>query len=381
MRSERIASLARFVGSLEPNANQTHAVQYFERTLDDSANRRLVIPESFLATDAILDPDGQRRRAASRCTRRAFASALMDELPFMATEELIVRAVRRRRRSAGRARVHPPAQHRRGAGDEGRRERATTCSSGSPADPSVRRPDATTCERALDPARFVGRAPRAGRRVPRGGRRAAARGRRRELRDVARRCAYDRRSRRRRCRSPLLRRGKVRDVYEVDDERLLLVATDRVSAFDVVMRETVPYKGAVLTQLTAWWLRAARGERAASHDRAPTSTRSSREVPALDAHRDRAARPRDALPPHARCFPIECVDARLHRGLGVEGVPRRRHAGRRTAARRTARERSPRSAALQSRDQGRDGARREHHACRTMARSRRATTAARRSSS
>ena len=54
MRSERIASLARFVGSLEPNANQTHAVQYFERTLDDSANRRLVIPESFLATDAIL---------------------------------------------------------------------------------------------------------------------------------------------------------------------------------------------------------------------------------------------------------------------------------------------------------------------------------------
>src|SRR6185503_5204151 len=54
MRSERIASLARFVCSLEPNANQTHSVQYFERTLDDSANRRLTIPEAFLATDAIL---------------------------------------------------------------------------------------------------------------------------------------------------------------------------------------------------------------------------------------------------------------------------------------------------------------------------------------
>ena len=54
---------------------------------------------------------------------------------------------------------------------------------------------------------------------------------------------------------PLLRRGKVRDVYVVDDARLLLVASDRVSAFDVVMSERVPYKGAVLTQLTAWWLR------------------------------------------------------------------------------------------------------------------------------
>ena len=54
---------------------------------------------------------------------------------------------------------------------------------------------------------------------------------------------------------PLLRRGKVREVYVVDDERLLLVASDRVSAFDVVMAERVPHKGAVLTQLTAWWLR------------------------------------------------------------------------------------------------------------------------------
>src|SRR5262249_9302248 len=52
-----------------------------------------------------------------------------------------------------------------------------------------------------------------------------------------------------------LRRGKVREVYVVDDDRLLLVATDRVSAFDVVMSEAIPYKGAVLTQITAWWLR------------------------------------------------------------------------------------------------------------------------------
>ena len=54
-------------------------------------------------------------------------------------------------------------------------------------------------------------------------------------------------------------RGKVRDVYEVDDDRLLLVATDRVSAYDVVMAEPIPMKGAVLTQVSAWWFRQLEG--------------------------------------------------------------------------------------------------------------------------
>jgi adenylosuccinate lyase len=93
MRCERINSLARFVLNLEANANQTHSAQLLERTLDDSANRRLAIPEAFLATDAILvlmenvvcgldvHPARIRRRLA-------------EELPFLATEELIVRAVR-----------------------------------------------------------------------------------------------------------------------------------------------------------------------------------------------------------------------------------------------------------------------------------------------
>jgi adenylosuccinate lyase len=93
MRAERIASLARFVNSLEGNANQTHAAQYFERTLDDSANRRLVIPEMFLATDAILllmaNISGGLEVHPSVIARRVAA-----ELPFMATEQLIVRAVR-----------------------------------------------------------------------------------------------------------------------------------------------------------------------------------------------------------------------------------------------------------------------------------------------
>jgi phosphoribosylaminoimidazole-succinocarboxamide synthase len=53
---------------------------------------------------------------------------------------------------------------------------------------------------------------------------------------------------------PLVRRGKVRDVYDVGDDRLLIVATDRISAFDVVMSQPIPDKGAVLTQITAWWL-------------------------------------------------------------------------------------------------------------------------------
>ena len=53
---------------------------------------------------------------------------------------------------------------------------------------------------------------------------------------------------------PLLHRGKVRDVYEVDADTLLMVASDRVSAFDVVLPQPIPHKGEVLTLVTAWWL-------------------------------------------------------------------------------------------------------------------------------
>ncbi|MDF2772701.1 MAG: Phosphoribosylaminoimidazole-succinocarboxamide synthase [Geminicoccaceae bacterium] len=102
-----------------------------------------------------------------------------------------------------------------------------------------------------------------------------------------------------------LRRGKVRDVYEVDADRLLVVATDRVSAFDVVMRETVPFKGAVLTQLTAWWLR--RMEADVSHHMLSAEADDIvREVPALDAHRD-LLRGRAMLVRRAEVFPVECV--------------------------------------------------------------------------
>ena len=53
---------------------------------------------------------------------------------------------------------------------------------------------------------------------------------------------------------PMVHQGKVRDVYEVSDDMLLMVASDRVSAFDVVLPQTIPRKGEVLTKLTAWWL-------------------------------------------------------------------------------------------------------------------------------
>ena len=94
MRSERIASLARFVNSLEANANQTHAVQFFERTLDDSANRRLVIPGDVPRHRRDPAAHGRTSRAGSRCIRRVIERRVAAELPFMATEELIVRAVR-----------------------------------------------------------------------------------------------------------------------------------------------------------------------------------------------------------------------------------------------------------------------------------------------
>lgn len=101
------------------------------------------------------------------------------------------------------------------------------------------------------------------------------------------------------------RKGKVRDVYIVDDERLLLLATDRVSAFDVVMSEAIPHKGAVLTQITAWWL----GQLAPRVDHHMLSADSSeivRRVPALREH-EKELEGRAMLCRRAKVFPIECV--------------------------------------------------------------------------
>lgn len=103
----------------------------------------------------------------------------------------------------------------------------------------------------------------------------------------------------------LWRRGKVRDVYEVDQERLLLVATDRVSAFDVVMRETVPHKGAVLTQISAWWLRQF-GDIVKHHLISADIGEIIERVPVLSDTRSLLAG-RSMLCKRTDVFPVECV--------------------------------------------------------------------------
>ncbi|MBX9927430.1 MAG: phosphoribosylaminoimidazolesuccinocarboxamide synthase [Gemmatimonadaceae bacterium] len=104
---------------------------------------------------------------------------------------------------------------------------------------------------------------------------------------------------------PLLRRGKVRDVYVVDDGHLLLVASDRVSAFDVVMDDPIPQKGAVLTQITAWWLRQLADE-VAHHMVSADIDEIIATVPTLGPHRN-ALHGRAMLCVRTEVFPVECV--------------------------------------------------------------------------
>src|SRR5690348_11528417 len=99
--------------------------------------------------------------------------------------------------------------------------------------------------------------------------------------------------------------GKVRDIYAVDDDRLLLVATDRISALDVVMAETIPMKGTVLTQVSAFWFGALEGV-AQHHMISADTDEIIRRVPALQTHRGDILG-RAMLCRRTKVFPIECV--------------------------------------------------------------------------
>ncbi|NOT07180.1 MAG: adenylosuccinate lyase [Gemmatimonadales bacterium] len=92
MRAERITSLARFVCSLPQNAAQTASAQWLERTLDDSANRRLVLPEAFLATDAVLIL-AINIIAGLEVREAAIARHVAVQMPFMATEKWLMLGV------------------------------------------------------------------------------------------------------------------------------------------------------------------------------------------------------------------------------------------------------------------------------------------------
>ncbi len=115
MRSERIASLARYVVADALNPAMTASTQWFERTLDDSANKRISVPEAFLAVDAILN---LYRNVADGLVvyPKVIEKHLRAELPFMATENIMMDAVKRggnRQELHERVRVHSMAASKR----------------------------------------------------------------------------------------------------------------------------------------------------------------------------------------------------------------------------------------------------------------------------
>jgi adenylosuccinate lyase len=156
MRSERICALARFLLSLVANGPQTHATQWLERTLDDSANRRLSLPQAFLAADAVLELCANVAGGLV-VYPRVIERNLRAELPFMATENILMAAVRAggdRQELHERIRVHSQAAARQ-VKEQGAENDLLERLRADPAFAAV----ADELETLLDPAAFVGRAP------------------------------------------------------------------------------------------------------------------------------------------------------------------------------------------------------------------------------
>jgi adenylosuccinate lyase len=154
MRCERATGLARFVISLASSPLQTAAEQWFERTLDDSSNKRLSIPEAFLALDGCLQIVINVARGLV-VYPKTITNAVMAELPFMATEEILMATVR-----AGGDRQHLHEVIRRHSQDAAQQVKEH----GRPNDLIARlKTDANftnvDLESVMDPAAFIGRAP------------------------------------------------------------------------------------------------------------------------------------------------------------------------------------------------------------------------------
>ena len=154
MRSERVCSLARFVMSLQSSPAQTLATQWMERTLDDSANRRLVLPQAFLAVDAILILL-ENITAGMVVYPNVIARNLAAELPFMATENILMAAGKL---GGDRQHLHEVIrQHSQAAAAEVKQQgQDNDLLERLQADPNFSQLD---FDQLLDPASFVGRAP------------------------------------------------------------------------------------------------------------------------------------------------------------------------------------------------------------------------------
>ena len=156
MRCERICSLARHVVALAQDTAMTASAQWLERTLDDSANRRISIPEAFLAADAILSLAVNVLRGC-RVYPEMMARHLRDELPFLATENILMRAV-----SLGGDRQELHEAIREYAVDTARRMKETGCENDLAqrlwGDARFRLTEAEL-EELMDVRKFVGLAP------------------------------------------------------------------------------------------------------------------------------------------------------------------------------------------------------------------------------
>lgn len=156
MRSERIASLSRYVLSAAVNPAITAASQWFERTLDDSANKRIAVPESFLAVDAILMLC-ENISAGLVVYPQVIRRHLADELPFMATENILMAAVRR---GGDRQDLHERIRrHSMDAGSRVKQEGAANdLLDRIAADPAFDL-DQSELDKLLDASLYIGRAP------------------------------------------------------------------------------------------------------------------------------------------------------------------------------------------------------------------------------